>query len=159
MNSCCLVNTSSIKRMRKPRSPNSSANKVAMPNNGKEGVCHTPLQQLLSVGAYGIRPLLLTLFTAAAVQAADVPDPLSLDQAVNYAEGNPRSQLAPDIALRHPAPQPLYLDCHNLAYNSNTGRQSARPLAAQPDCATGKTTPRYYGAVFRCGISRFERGA
>ena len=66
----------------------------------------------------------LIIFTS--VQAADVPDPLSLDQAVNYAEGHPRSQLAPDIALRHPAPQPLYLDCHNLAYNSNTGADNQR---------------------------------
>ncbi|WP_040838925.1 hypothetical protein [Thiothrix nivea] len=59
--------------------------------------------------------LLLTSFT----QAAEVPDPISLDQALNYAQGHPRTQLAADIAQRHPQPEPLYLDCHNLAYNNN----------------------------------------
>lgn len=66
--------------------------------------------------------LLLTPFA----HAADVPDPISLDQALTYAEGHPRSQLAPDIALRHPASQPLYLDCHNLAYNNNTSPDNQR---------------------------------
>jgi hypothetical protein len=70
--------------------------------------------------------VLSTLVLFSGVQAADVPDPLSLDQALNYAEGHPRSQLAADIAMRHPAPQPLYLDCHNLAYNSNTGADHQR---------------------------------
>ncbi|MBU0653667.1 MAG: hypothetical protein KJ914_00880 [Gammaproteobacteria bacterium] len=56
---------------------------------------------------------------ASAVHAAEVPDPISLDQALNYAEGHPRTQLAPDIAQQHPLPEPLYLDCHGLAYNNS----------------------------------------
>ena len=58
--------------------------------------------------------------------AADVPDPISLEQALNYAEGHPRSQLAPDIAQRYPEPLPLYLDCHSLAYNNNTSPDNQR---------------------------------
>ena len=72
---------------------------------------------------------LTTFFLTASVYAADVPEPLGLEQAVNYAEGHPRSQLAPDIAVRHPAPHPLYLDCHNLAYNNNTSPDSQRDYA------------------------------
>lgn len=65
-------------------------------------------------------------------QAAEVPDPLSLEQALNFADGHPRTQLAAEIAQRHPTPQPVYLDCHNLAYNNNTSpdNQRDRPLAA-----------------------------
>ncbi|OQX10949.1 MAG: hypothetical protein BWK73_18940 [Thiothrix lacustris] len=68
----------------------------------------------------------------AVAHAAEVPDPLSVDQALNFAEGHPRTQLAPEIAQRHPTPQPVYLDCHNLAYNNNTSpdNQRDRPLAA-----------------------------
>jgi hypothetical protein len=70
------------------------------------------------------------LFSVA--HAAEVPDPLSLDQALNFADGHPRTQLAPEIAQRHPTPQPVYLDCHNLAYNNNTSpdNQRDRQLAA-----------------------------
>ena len=58
--------------------------------------------------------------------AAEVPDPLSLDQALNFADGHPRTQLAPEIAQRYPTPQPVYLDCHNLAYNNNTSPDNQR---------------------------------
>lgn len=51
--------------------------------------------------------------------AAEVPEPLGLDQALNFAEGHPRTQLSPDIALHHPKLATLYLSCHNLAYNNN----------------------------------------
>jgi hypothetical protein len=72
---------------------------------------------------------LAALLLAPFIHAAEVPDPISLDQAMNYAEGHPRSQLAPDIALRHPVPQPLYLDCHDLAYNNNTTPDTQRDQA------------------------------
>lgn len=79
-------------------------------------------------------------FLGSVAHAADVPDPISLDQALNYAEGHPRTQLSPDIALRHPEPELLYLDCHNLAYNNNASPDDQRdrllptlmaPVAAQ----------------------------
>lgn len=63
---------------------------------------------------------------ASPLAAAEIPDPISLEQALNYAEGHPRTQLAPEAALRHPEPQPLYLDCHDLAYNNNTSPDSQR---------------------------------
>lgn len=74
-----------------------------------------------------LRPILCAsalLFSIA--HAAEVPDPLSLDQALNFADGHPRTQLAPEIAQRYPAPQPVYLDCHNLAYNNNTSPDNQR---------------------------------
>lgn len=74
-----------------------------------------------------LRPILFAsalLFPVA--HAAEVPDPLSLDQALNFANGHPRTQLAPEIAQRYPSPQPLYLDCHNLAYNNNTSPDNQR---------------------------------
>lgn len=73
-----------------------------------------------------VKSPLLFLFFATTLHAAEVPDPISLDQALNFAAGHPRTQLAPDVALRHPAPQPLYLDCHNLAYNNNTSPDNQR---------------------------------
>lgn len=74
-----------------------------------------------------LRPVVFAsalLFSVA--HAAEVPDPLSLDQALNFAEEHPRIQLAPEIAQRYPAPQPLYLDCHNLTYNNNTSPDNRR---------------------------------
>lgn len=73
-----------------------------------------------------VKPLLAALFFTTTLHAAEVPDPISLDQALNFAEGHPRTQLAPDVAARHPAPLLLYLDCHNLAYNNHTSPDNQR---------------------------------
>ena len=70
--------------------------------------------------------LLCSVLLMTAAQAAEVPDPISLEQALNYAEGHPRTQLSPEIAQRHPEPEPLYLDCHNLAYNNKAAPDSQR---------------------------------
>jgi hypothetical protein len=60
------------------------------------------------------------------VQAADMPELLSLDIALNYADEHPRTQLDPEITLRHPEPEPLYLNCHTLAYNNNASPDNQR---------------------------------
>ncbi len=75
----------------------------------------------------GLRGIFFSLILITpGLYAAEVPDPISLDQALNYAKGHPRTQLTPEIAQRHPAPQPLYLDCHNLAYNNNASPDNQR---------------------------------
>lgn len=68
-----------------------------------------------------------SFFLAASVAgAADVPDPLSLEQALNYADGHPRTQISPEIGRAHPRPATLYLNCHDLAYNNNTSPDDQR---------------------------------
>ena len=64
-------------------------------------------------------------------QAAEVPDPLSLERALGYAAGHPRVRLGPGetpFARR----QPLYLGCHELAHAGGRGRDDARDLAWSP---------------------------
>ena len=62
--------------------------------------------------------------------AEPLPDPLSLDQALALAEKHPRVDATPALADRFPRRQPLYLDCHTLAFSSSAvdpGRD--RPMA------------------------------
>ncbi len=66
------------------------------------------------------------ILTGTMAYAADVPDPLSLEQALHYAEDHPRTRLDPETLLRHPPPEPLYLNCHALAYNNNVSPDSQR---------------------------------
>jgi len=73
-----------------------------------------------------VKPWLALLLLTGITHAAEVPDPISLEQALNFAEGHPRTQLAPELALRHPLPEPLYLDCHMLAYNNNASPDNQR---------------------------------
>lgn len=75
-----------------------------------------------------VKPILLlcSVLAVTSLHAADVPDPLDLTQALQYAEGHPRTQLPLETLVHHPAPQPLYLDCHNLAYNNNTSPDNQR---------------------------------
>ena len=85
--------------------------------------------------------LVLALTSLAGIaRAADggVPVPLSLDQAIAYADEHPRVLLGTE-ATAFPRRQPLYLDCHRLAY-SHLGGDDRRsrpidgllePLAAQ----------------------------
>lgn len=70
-------------------------------------------------------PIGLTLLITIA-GAAEVPEPLGLEQALNYAKGHPRTQLSAEGALLHPRPAPLYLSCHNLAYNNNASPDEQR---------------------------------
>lgn len=70
--------------------------------------------------------LLCSVLATTGLHAAAIPDPLDLAQALNYAEGHPRTQLALEVLVRHPTPQPLYLDCHNLAYNNNSSPDNQR---------------------------------
>ena len=58
--------------------------------------------------------------------AHEVPDPLSLEQALTFAEKHPRTQLSVEIAARYPTSRPLYLDCHNLAYNNSASPDNQR---------------------------------
>ncbi len=63
--------------------------------------------------------------------AADLPDPLGLEQALDLAATHPRVDASPDLTQRLPRRQPLYLDCHTLAFGSaalESGRD--RPLDA-----------------------------
>jgi hypothetical protein len=61
--------------------------------------------------------------------ADEAAAPLSLEQALTYADKHPRTQLAQEVVLRHPLRQPLYLDCHNLAYNNNSSPDNQRDHA------------------------------
>jgi hypothetical protein len=71
--------------------------------------------------------LCLCLALLPAAHAADeVPSPLSLEQALSYADKHPRTQLKPEILQRYPLRQPLYMDCHNLAYTNNTSPDNQR---------------------------------
>ncbi|MDD5394546.1 MAG: hypothetical protein PHE17_16145 [Thiothrix sp.] len=74
--------------------------------------------------AWGVCTALL--FFPASYAADEVPSPISLEQALTYADKHPRTALAPEVALRHPLRQPLYLDCHNLAYNNNSSPDNQR---------------------------------
>lgn len=48
----------------------------------------------------------------------ELPNPLPLKEAINFAKLHPRVVLAPDIHHKYKHQQPLYLNCHNLAYNN-----------------------------------------
>jgi hypothetical protein len=55
--------------------------------------------------------------TAPQVFAADpLPNPLSLEQALTYAEDHPRSDLDVTANQRYPLFKPYYMNCHSLAY-------------------------------------------
>lgn len=56
----------------------------------------------------------------------EIPDPISLEQALDYAGKHPRAQLPAESVRQYPLRQPLYLDCHNLAYNNNASNDTQR---------------------------------
>lgn len=67
-----------------------------------------------------------------------VPDPLSLEQALSFAQDHPRVRArpaAPDtsepraLPLDLPRPQPLYLGCHSLAFSGARPSDAARDVA------------------------------
>lgn len=48
----------------------------------------------------------------------ELPDPLPLKTAISFANKHPRLALTADKQLKYKHQQPLYLNCHNLAYNN-----------------------------------------
>ena len=64
--------------------------------------------------------------------AADpLPNPLTLEQALNLADPHPRSAANPALVARLPPRHPLYLDCHTLAFgNAAADPERGRPVAA-----------------------------
>ena len=59
-----------------------------------------------------------------------LPDPLALGQALSLAEEHPRVRLGAEAAA-FPRRQPLYLDCHHLAYSQlGSDDRRSRPLDA-----------------------------
>ncbi|WP_242518575.1 TolC family protein [Halochromatium roseum] len=80
--------------------------------------------------------MLLATIAAATTNAdealVDVPDPLSLEQALGFAETHPRvraeqASTAPTVDL--PRAQPLYLGCHSLAFSGARGNDAERDVA------------------------------
>lgn len=62
----------------------------------------------------------------------EVPDPLSLEQALQFAATHPRVQLGSEssgTALQLPRAQPLYLGCHSLAFNGARANDAERDVA------------------------------
>jgi hypothetical protein len=71
---------------------------------------------------------------SAAAEDAGVPDPLSLEQALDFADQSPRAGVAGPLAELSPRRLPLYLDCHHLAYSHTGGDdRRSRPLDALLD--------------------------
>lgn len=63
---------------------------------------------------------------AAYADDKELPDPLSLEQALEYAKDHPRTQLNPDQVNLYSRKQTLYLNCHNLAYNNDSSSDPQR---------------------------------
>lgn len=108
--------------------------------------------------ALAITFLLTTLAsaTASADEAlVDVPDPLSLEQALRFAETHPRVQAerAPSgAALDLPRAQPLYLGCHSLAFSGARGNDAERDVAwsallSSTDAQRLEITQRFYDVL------------
>lgn len=55
----------------------------------------------------------------------ELPDPLTLEQALDLAAGHPRVDATPAMAARFARRRPLYLDCHTLAFG-NAAEESRR---------------------------------
>lgn len=68
---------------------------------------------LIYIGSFG-------LFSRAYAEGVDLPNPLSLIQALSYSKNHPRNQLNISDNRRYPLFETLYLDCHALAYANKT---------------------------------------
>ncbi len=96
--------------------------------------------------ALAITILLLTTLAPATTNAddalAEVPDPLSLEQALSFAKTHPRVTAADHNAaaegigarsaaarMNLPRAQPLYLGCHSLAFSGARGNDAERDVA------------------------------
>jgi hypothetical protein len=84
--------------------------------------------------------LQLPLLAAEEDAEEPVPDPLSLEQALSFAQDHPRVRAALADASEPPKrplslpprPQPLYLGCHSLAYSGARASDAARDVAWSP---------------------------
>ncbi|MEA1051432.1 hypothetical protein U5801_16695 [Lamprobacter modestohalophilus] len=109
-------------------------------------------------------PHLLMIMLLATVAAAttnadetlvDVPDPLSLEQALGFAETHPRvraEQAATGSALDLPRAQPLYLGCHSLAFSGARDNDAERDVAwsallSSTDAQRLEITQRFYDVL------------
>lgn len=92
--------------------------------------CHSPSTRMKNKLTYHLQLMAVLCCTALPVasshSAHEIPDTLTLEQALSYAEGHPRTQLESSVTALHPTPRPLYLDCHNLAYNNNSSPDNQR---------------------------------
>ncbi|WP_296899269.1 hypothetical protein [Thiohalocapsa sp.] len=77
---------------------------------------------------------LALLLAAAGASAKSPPDPLTLADALSFADEHPRVQLAAEDDLL-PRRQPLFLACHSLAF------ENARPGDPERDAAWALTVP------------------
>jgi hypothetical protein len=66
------------------------------------------------------------------VASAGLPDPLGLEQALGSAPTHPRVQLGAEVLPRFPRRQPLFLDCHGLAFSSARGLDPEQAQAGGP---------------------------
>lgn len=64
--------------------------------------------------------MLLPWVWLSAVNSEELPNPLSLEQALDYAKQHPRSQLTPAVNQQYPSLSSFYLNCHKLAYNNDS---------------------------------------
>lgn len=78
----------------------------------------------------GIRAAALSAVAIAAVSAEPIPDQLSIGQALDLADGHPRTLASEDLAARLPRRPTLFLDCHSLAFSDAAAAdlQRGRPL-------------------------------
>ena len=67
---------------------------------------------------WGILSVALACALAASAQDSAIPEPLGLAQALDLAEGHPRTQLDPAYRGAPPRRLPLYLACHDLAFGA-----------------------------------------
>ncbi|MGB5833074.1 MAG: hypothetical protein WBG92_13920 [Thiohalocapsa sp.] len=75
----------------------------------------------------------LLLVAGSALVCADrgVPDPLSLEQALSFAAGHPRTKVGANTQGL-PRRQPLYLGCHALAFTGTRDKDETRDVAWSP---------------------------
>jgi hypothetical protein len=68
------------------------------------------------------------LTVAAAASAQVLPEPLTLDQALTYADAHPRARAQAGATLP-PRPLPIYLACHSLAFPGTRAGDQQRDVA------------------------------
>jgi len=87
----------------------------------------------------------------AADEVAGVPDPLTLEQALDLASESPRAGITSPLPELFPRRLPLYLDCHHLAYSHTGGDdQRSRPLDAlldAPDAQRLEILARFFDVL------------
>ncbi len=78
--------------------------------------------------------MLTALLALAEASAQALPDPLTLAEALTFADAHPRVQAGADAELP-PRPQPIFLGCHTLAFDN------ARPGDTERDAAWSALLP------------------